>query len=138
MASLFVIKRILAVARSSCLEVFYEKGVLQNFAKFAGNTCVGVSFLIKLQPASLQLSIHVFSCEFCEIFKNIFFTEPLQTATSVLTRSILISSKNSLLYFFSPKLKLAFIELFWGALLYSHQSRQRLPLVFKHKFMFTN
>ena len=39
------------------------------------NTCVGVSFLIKLQALSLQLylkntPVEVFSCEFCETCKN--------------------------------------------------------------------
>ena len=37
------------------------------------NTCVGVSFLIKLQM--LQTSTQVYSCEICEIFKKTFFTE---------------------------------------------------------------
>ena len=36
MASLFGFKRILAADRSSRLEVFRKKGVLKNFAKFAG------------------------------------------------------------------------------------------------------
>ena len=35
--------------RSSCPEVFCKKGFLRNFAKFTGNTCARVSFLIKLQ-----------------------------------------------------------------------------------------
>ena len=30
-------------------EIFYKKGVLKNLAKFTGNTCARVSFLIKLQ-----------------------------------------------------------------------------------------
>ena len=38
--------------RSSRPEVFCEKGVLKNFAKFTGNTCARVSFLIKLQAFS--------------------------------------------------------------------------------------
>ena len=52
MASLLCFKRILAVDRSSRLEVFRKKGVLQNSQ---GGTCMGVSFSIKLQPVSLQL-----------------------------------------------------------------------------------
>ena len=35
--------------------MFCEIGVLKTFAKFAGNTCVGVSFLIELHPGGLQL-----------------------------------------------------------------------------------
>ena len=37
-----------AVDKSSHPEVFCKKGALRNFAKFTGNTCVRVSFLIKL------------------------------------------------------------------------------------------
>ena len=44
--------------RSSSPEVFCEKGVLRNFAKFPGNTCARVPF--------------VFSCEFCGTSKNTF------------------------------------------------------------------
>ena len=47
--------------RSSGPEVFCKKGVLSDFAKFTGKTPV---------PESLT---QVFSCEFCEISKNIFF-----------------------------------------------------------------
>ena len=36
-------------------EAFFQKGVLATFAKFTGNTSVGVSFFIRLQPSSLQL-----------------------------------------------------------------------------------
>ena len=35
-------------------EVFFTKGVLKNFANSQENTCVGVSFLIKLQALRLQ------------------------------------------------------------------------------------
>ena len=79
---------------------------------------MGVTFLIKLQPASLQLyqkkkQINLFPCEVCEIFKNIFFIEPLRTAASVPSGSTFGFVKK-FFTFFSPKLKLAFIELFWG------------------------
>ena len=36
-----------------------------------GNTCVTVSFLIKLQAVACELQ--VFSCEFCDIFLTISF-----------------------------------------------------------------
>ena len=45
--------------------MFCEKGVLRNFAKFTGNTCARVSFLIKLQAACRLPA--------CEISKNTFF-----------------------------------------------------------------
>ena len=44
---------------------FYKNGVLKNFAIFTGK-----HLLIK------------FSCEYCEIFKNTYFEENLQTAAS--------------------------------------------------------
>ena len=45
----------------------------------------------------------VFSCEFCEIFKNTFLTERLWTTASVLTIGDLYHMK-----------KLAFLVLFWS------------------------
>ena len=53
--------------RSSRPEVFCKKGVLRNFAKFTGK------HLCQVFEA----------CEFCEISKNTFFTEHLQTTASV-------------------------------------------------------
>ena len=57
------------------------------------NTCVKVSFLMKLQYRGLQLykkepATHVFSCEFYEIFINIFFTEYFQTPASAILTNI--------------------------------------------------
>ena len=62
-------------------EVFYKKGILKNFAKFTEkdlrqslffNKVAGYSFIKKETIAQM------FSCEFCEIFKNTFFTEHLR------------------------------------------------------------
>ena len=57
---------------------FMKRGVLRNFAKFTGkNLCQSIvfnkvadvcNFIKKDTPAQ------VFSCEFCEISKNTFFT----------------------------------------------------------------
>ena len=49
-------------------------GVLKNFAKFTRKHLCQSPFLIKLQTLAQMVS-----CEFCEIFKNIFFTEHLWT-----------------------------------------------------------
>ena len=67
-------------------------GVLQKnmFLKVSQNsqenTCARVSFLIKLQawPATLlkRRQAQMLSCEFSEIFKNIFFTESQRTTAS--------------------------------------------------------
>ena len=52
------------------------------------NTCVRVSFLIKLQAwGRLQTLAQVFSFEFYEISKNTFFTEHLQYYFSMYSNS---------------------------------------------------
>ena len=52
------------------------------------NTCARVSFLIKLQASACNFDketlAQVFCCEFCEISKNIFFTEYLWATVSVI------------------------------------------------------
>ena len=69
-------------------EVFCEKGVLKNFAKFTGKHLFRVSFLIKLQAEASnffrkETLIQIFLCEFCEIFKNTYFYETPLVAASV-------------------------------------------------------
>ena len=63
-----------------------KKGVLRNFAKFNGkhlcqclyfNNVAGLNFIKK------EALAQVFSCEFCEIFKNTFFTEHFWATVSV-------------------------------------------------------
>ena len=50
--------------KSSRQELFCKKGILKNFAKFTGNClCQGLFF-------KKETMTQVFSCEFCEIFKN--------------------------------------------------------------------
>ena len=54
-----------------------KKGVLRNFAKFIGkHLCQGLFFNKKDTLAQ------VFSCEFCEISKNTFFTEHIWVTAS--------------------------------------------------------
>ena len=43
------------ISRSSRPEVFFKRGVLENFSKFTGNPLHWSLFLIKLQSSSLQL-----------------------------------------------------------------------------------
>ena len=62
-------------------EVFYEKDVLKTFAKFTGkHLCQSLFFnkVAGLRPSTLlkKTLSQVLSCEFCEIFKNTFFTDP--------------------------------------------------------------
>ena len=59
--------------RSSGPEVFCKKDVLKNFAKFTGKHLCQSIFFNKVAGLA-----QVFSCEFCKILKNTFFTEHLR------------------------------------------------------------
>ena len=64
-----------------------KKGVLGNFTKFTEkNQCQGL-FFNKVAETLAQ----VFSCEFCEICKNFFFTEHLWAAASGCSEKYLFS-----------------------------------------------
>ena len=66
--------------RCSMKKVFLE--ISQNSQE---NTCARASFLIKLQAYNFikkETLTQVFSCEFCKIFKNTYFTEHLWTTAS--------------------------------------------------------
>ena len=69
--------------RSSHPEMFCEKDVLRNFVKFTGKyLCQGLFFNKVAGLIKKEALAQVFSCEFCEIFKNTFFTEHFrETAT---------------------------------------------------------
>ena len=69
------------INRNSRREVFCKKGGIKNFAKFTGNTCGRVSFLIKALYQKKRL-VQVFSCKFCEIFRNTFFNSTPPVAAS--------------------------------------------------------
>ena len=57
-------------------EVSCEKDLLRNFAKFTGKYPYQSLFFDKVTLT------HVFSCEFCKISKNTFFTEYLWETAS--------------------------------------------------------
>ena len=69
-------EKILKLFRSSRPEVFY-KGVLINFAKFAGKHLRQSLFfnkVMRLRPANLAKKRHWYMCfPVCEIFQNTFF-----------------------------------------------------------------
>ena len=74
--------------RSSPWRCSLEKVFSEILQKLQENTCALASFLIKLQALAWNFFIkealmQVFSCEFCEISKNIFLTEHLWTTASV-------------------------------------------------------
>ena len=63
--------------KSSRPEMFCKNGVLENFTKFTRKHLCQSLFLIRLQASGLQLYqketlVQVFSCKYCEIFKNTF------------------------------------------------------------------
>ena len=69
--------------RRNSLKKTCKKGVLENLAIFTGeHMCWN---LFKINPENLQLfsketPTQVLSCEYCEIFINIYFEKHLQTA----------------------------------------------------------
>ena len=80
-------------SRSSHRTCSVKKGFLEISQNSQENTCARVSYfnksiLIKSQAKAcnfikIETLAQVFSCEFCEISKKIFFTEHLWTTTSV-------------------------------------------------------
>ena len=63
-------------------EVFYKKGTLRNFVKFTGHLCQ--SFFIKKEALA-----QVYSCDFYEISKNIFYCRTRLVAASALFYKLL-------------------------------------------------
>ena len=74
----FVATRLLYY-RSNHQRCSMKKDVLRNFAKFTGKHLCQSLFFKK------ETLAQVFSCEFCEISKNTFFTEHLWTTASDIT-----------------------------------------------------
>ena len=62
---------VISKSRSSPPEVFYKKTVNKDIAKFTGK-----------HLCQNETVVQVFSCEFCDIFKNTFFIEHLRTTAS--------------------------------------------------------
>ena len=63
-----------------------SRGVLRNFAKFAGiHLCQSV-FFKACNFIKKETLVQTFSCEFCEISKDIFFYRTPSVAASVLTK----------------------------------------------------
>ena len=64
-------------------EEFCKKGVIRNFTKFTENTCTIVSFFAEAcNFIKKETLAQVFSCEFCDISKNTFFTEHIWATAS--------------------------------------------------------
>ena len=59
-----------------------KKSVLRNFAKFIGkHLCQRLAACNFIKKGTVA---QVFSCEFCEIFKNTYFTEHVWTTASLI------------------------------------------------------
>ena len=72
--------RVAIAFRNSHQSCSMKKLILSNFIKFIGkHLCESLCNFIKKGTVA-----QVFSCEFCEISKNAFFTEHLWTTVSVL------------------------------------------------------
>ena len=71
------------IFRSSCPEVFCKKGVLKNFVKLTAKHMRRSLFFKRLKIKFKKKTLaKAFSFEFCETFKNTFFTEHLWTTAS--------------------------------------------------------
>ena len=62
-----------------------KKGVLRNFIKFTGKDLCQSLFCVPhtCNFIKKETLVQVFSCKFCEISKNIIFTEHLWTTASL-------------------------------------------------------
>ena len=74
-------------SRSSCSQVFFKIDVLESFEIFTGKHLCWSLFLIKLHAQKgcnfiKKRPQHMFSCEYCEIFKNSFFYRASPVAAS--------------------------------------------------------
>ena len=72
--------------RSSCPEVFSKKGVPKNYLKFTGKHLCQSLLCCRPQACNFikkEILTQVFSCEFCEIFKNIFYRTPPAAASEI-------------------------------------------------------
>ena len=68
--------------RSSNLKCSIKKGFLKTFPIFTGKHLCWSLFLKKPAILLKRDPAQVFSCEFCEIFKNTYFGKSLRTAAS--------------------------------------------------------
>ena len=88
--------------RSSHPEVFCKKSVLKNFAKFTGKQLCQSLFFNKVAGQACnfvkkETLVQVFSCEFCEIFRNTFF---YRTPLAVASGNTNLTSHASLILLF--------------------------------------
>ena len=72
--------------RSSHRRCSVRKGTLRNFTKFTGkHLCQSLCFNKACNFIKIEFMAMVFSCEFCEISMNTFFTEHVWVTASTLS-----------------------------------------------------
>ena len=76
--------------KSSHRRCSVKKVFLEIWRNIQENTCVKVSFFNNF--IKKETLAQMFSCQFCEISKNTFFTEHLWTTASVVTRKAVLNS----------------------------------------------
>ena len=70
--------------------VLIKKVFLEISQNSQENTCASLSFLLKLSDfIKKERLAQVFSCEFCEISKKVFFIEHLQTTSGTVKQKFL-------------------------------------------------
>ena len=74
-----------SVNRNSLSQMLFKIGILKNYAIFIGKHLCWSLFLLK-RLFQKETPTKVFSCEYCKIFKNTFFTENLRKTPSKLIR----------------------------------------------------
>ena len=108
-------------SRSSHQRCSIEKAVLKNFAIFTGKHLRWSLFLIELQvwgPATVlkETPAKVFFCAYCEIFKNTYFQEKLQTTASLNCKQQRLPPALNSISLFSSRSTLRFKEFSLGCL----------------------
>ena len=87
-------------ATSTHQRCYIKKSVLRNFTKFTGKHLRQGLFLIEAcNFIKKETLARVFSCEFCEISKNTFFTEHLYRTASSMPTQHHIYHQSSFIYF---------------------------------------
>ena len=86
--------------RSSRLEEFYKKGVLKYSTKFARKTCNFIKYILRYR----------LSRKFCEIFKNIYFSNVCESRLWRVRYFLEFLSVNILGFYYKRKRQLFYYE----------------------------
>ena len=96
------------LSRSSHSQMFSKIGVLKKFTIFTGKRLCWSLFSINLQPTQM------FSWEYYDIFKNVFFTEHLRWLLLFITKSTLEVSLSLWWHIFNTWISKLNSSSFWG------------------------